>query len=191
MNSIIDFEKFKNKFKIFSLCNSKKETTNTGINVINEVFLNIGGAVYENGLFEIYDIQKSKVFSNIVEEEFENTKGKIVCFARDWLNNQLCITNYEPYNVLLFDLNFKEIYHLDINIKQFFENKIIEEYESIFLLNYYQDFLELNGALECGKCAGYKIPLILGGVDSIDNMDIVDCEVDAELVKQIYTKIRE
>lgn len=189
MTENIDFSNFNRKFESYKICDENENTLDIKPSLLNEVFLNVGGKIYNNGLFEIYSKQKSNIFTPIIEEEFTNAKSRIVSFSRDWMNRQLCVTNYEPYHVLIFDLNFKEILHVDVDLKKFFEKEIIEHTNDVFFAEYYKEFIEEKGCLDCGKCAGYKVPPVLGGDDSIENMEIVDCEVDAELIKQIFEKI--
>lgn len=39
-------------------------------------------------------------------------------------------------------------------------------------------------------CAGYKVPLFLGGSDSVDNLDLQDLAVYVSLSGQMYTQSR-
>jgi hypothetical protein len=177
----IDFRSFNN---IFSATDIKKQKS-TKINfpnMLEEVINSVGGVSYNNGVFITYAEEEIIKYTQMVERMFPQTQDKIYCFGRDWLNRQFAVINYKPFTILQFDTNYKDISHIEVNLKKFYEEELIIKHNDLCANDY---FIEWDKYLTYSQCAGYITPLSLGGKDTINNLQITDAEVDLELIIQL------
>ncbi len=149
---------------------------------MQEIMDKAGGRSYNNGLFVIYRQEDVGDYTEIIERLFPQAKDKIFCFGRDWLNRQFAVTNYKPFTILQFDPNYRDITHIEVDLKQFFEQELILKCDDLCAKNY---FLEWNKSLNYSQCASYTVPIFFGGKDSVDNLQIIDSYVDLEILAQL------
>lgn len=154
-------------------------------------FDNYGGASFDRGIFKIHSKSSSFYWTNIITEFFPKYKGKICCFAFDWMGRQFAIDLHDDDKNYLFDPATGEDFELEQTLYGFFNEELVDYRDDtlvpddfIFVLN------KLNlDLLMPDKCIGYKKLLFLGGDDNLDNTEVIDMDVYWDLNYQIYSRI--
>ena len=181
-----DFTNFTNNFSATDIIANELDNNTSYPSNIQDIVNKIGGQSYNDGLFVTYGQKDVSNYTEMIERLFPQAKDKIFCFGRDWLNRQFAVINYKPFSILQFDPNYRDITHIEVDLKQFFEQELILKCNDLCAKNY---FLEWNKSLNYSQCSGYIIPLFLGGKDNIDNLQIVDSYVDLEILVQLQVGI--
>jgi hypothetical protein len=155
-----------------------------------ELFENLSGTAFENGLFKIHSYGSFYSWTQIAFEYFKKYRGNSYCFAFDWVGRQYAV-NYNKGKtlILMLDPATAEVFELEANIESFLNEEIEEfkigvlEFEKFRVLSERTAF-----KLNFGQCMGFKKFLFLGGKDELNNLEVVDMEVYWELNYQVFCK---
>jgi len=187
----INLDLFNQKFKLFEHCkyDEKKIDIATTDNNLNYIFDSVGGTSYNHGLFMLYDVSSSQHFTQRVETFFTNAKGKITCFGRDWLNRQFAINRDDTSIIYQFDVVYNEVIEIPVDLKLFFEDEIIKYSNELLAESFFNNWQgKVKIDLSCHQCVDYKIPPMLGGKDTIENLEVRDEDVAWEINSQLHNK---
>ena len=85
----------------------------------------------------------------------------------------------ETDTVLLFEPGTGEVLDIAVDIVEFHNVEIAEYNEASLASAFFEDWFEMNNnyVLKKNECAGYKVPLFLGGEDNENNLEVSDMEV--------------
>ena len=190
------FERFKEK------CEGKKNLTRSAENVcschicsneMNQLFFEIGGYSFENGAFHVFEKNEICEWADTIKTLFPSVD---ICIpvGRDWLNRVYAIKHGNDFSshVILFSHITDEFFSLGVNIRQFFDSFLIEEYENLLDMAIFGDFVEGNDIKLPLVQSGIqmKTPLFLGGNYSVDNMELIDPKIDWDIVTQLLLQTR-
>ncbi len=76
------------------------------------------------------------------------------------------------------------------NLETFHESELIEFQEEALGLSFYSAWRNAGGGIpKYDQCVGYKVPLFLGGIDGVDNLELSDIDVYWSLTGQILSQI--
>lgn len=93
--------------------------------------------------------------------------------------------------VLLLEPGTGEILEIPTAIARFHEEELVLRSNAALASNF---FAEWRGAGQPGpafhESVGYRVPLFLGGVDSVENLEITDSEVYWEITSQLLERVR-
>lgn len=148
---------------------------------VDELIKLYGGCSFSNGLFRIHSSETSQKWLEIIESSFDNYKGVFVPFGFDWAGKQFG-KKIDGETIYLFDINFGEVFTLESTISDFFNIDLVDHKNET--INSELFFVQ-KIHLKFNEIAGLKIPIRLGGTDSLDNFEIIDSEVDWEINDQL------
>ncbi|HTF81107.1 MAG TPA: T6SS immunity protein Tdi1 domain-containing protein, partial [Cytophagales bacterium] len=125
-------------------------------------------------------------FNEVNPEEF-------VVFGFDWLGRELAIgiedTSLEGA-IILFDPATGEYYTLEIDLKGFLNEVMVDQRNETFAFETFNQWLNQTGyKLKFSECVGFKVLLFLGGDDVIENFEVYDFDVYWELNRQTFEQI--
>jgi len=185
INEKINFKDFFKKFKITE--SYEKKILNSNNFLLNEVVTKIGSRSFNNGLFRTYNASEIELYTKNIEESFPNSKNKIICFGRDWLNRQFTIKINKPYHINRFDIYFNDVIDIPISLKIFFEEEIIEYTNELLSEEFFYQWQKSTNNIKIlsHQCVNFKIPPSLGGKDDIDNLELADSDVSWEINSQL------
>lgn len=170
---------------------------NDGLTMLNtssevkDVISELGGGTFDNGLFRIHNVGSFYYWTKTVLEYFK-IDGSTYVFAFDWVGRQYAVNQLDGRKlILMIDPATAEYFELEIDIEHFlsddlndFKNNVLEA----------RKFESLTGkmfkVLSFDKCVGFKTPLMIGGKDELENLEVIDLEVYWDLNYQIYIKTR-
>ncbi len=131
------------------------------------------GTVFGKGEYRIHKLSDIQKWNKLVSDLFPHTNG-FECFGSDWLGRQFAL--YEN-KLKMFDVETNQVYSMDYSFVDFHNQCIVENVNDCFTMDYYNLWLnEYNLKLAGNQCVGYKVPLILNGIDSLENFEVKDME---------------
>jgi len=138
----------------------------------------------------VHSLSDLDKWNRIAIDTFPSLSNRIQCFAYDWLGRQFVLdfkrkVDNEPM-ILMLEVGTGEILEIPCNFKSFHEEELIEYQDAAIATEFFNEWIKENGKkLEHNNCVGYKIPLFLGGKDSIENLEVSDMEVYWGIVGQL------
>jgi hypothetical protein len=149
------------------------------------------GVAFENGLYRLHDAETGPRGAASIAESFPRFASRACPFGYDWLGRQFAldyrrVEEGEP-QVLLLEPGTGEALEIPFSFGRFHE-QLDELREPALAASFFASWARANPELlplGAMQCAGYKVPLFLGGKDSVDNLEIVDLEVYWSLSGQL------
>jgi hypothetical protein len=154
-----------------------------------------GGKSYNRGVYRVYAAGQIEAATERIERAFPDFKGRIICFAYDWLGSHCALDmerkqNDEPL-ILLFDIGLGQALEIPATLEEFHDKELISNANDAVALETYKEWYEVNKIdITQNQCVGYKIPLFLNGQDSVENMELIDLDVYVEICGQLLNKIK-
>ena len=159
-----------------------------------ELYKNFGGTTFSNGLLRIHTFESSNKWTDLLTNKYyKEFSGKLYCFAFNWQGCMFCI-NSSNTELFIFDPATCEYFSLEnANIEDFFNSIIFDYDDETFITDYFNEtlqHLEMN-QIEFKNSFGHRKPLFLGGIDDVENYEVIDTEVLWDLQIQIAENINE
>ncbi len=86
----------------------------------------------------------------------------------------------------MFEIGTDDILEIPCELEDFLNKEIPLYSDACLAMPFFEKWIDLFGKqIEYGRCAGYKIPLFLGGKDSENNLEDSDMEVYWSVMTQI------
>lgn len=151
-------------------------------NGFTELLTKFGGSTFENGLYRLHSGRDIPMWTLYVESAFPQFKGRIVCFAFDWLGRHFALdkkrVNDHQMQVLLFEPGAGEVMQIPANFHLFHNSELVQFRNDALASDFFSQWLDSGGTSpNHAQCIGYKVPLFLGGTDTIDNLEVSDMDV--------------
>jgi hypothetical protein len=154
------------------------------------------GLSVAGGLYRIHELEKIEEWNEIVSEYFPDFRGRVSCFAFDWLGRQFALDRQrlvedEPA-VLMFEPGTGEVFEIPATFATFHDDEIVKYHNEVLASALFESWSALHTTpLAHTECAGYKVPLFLGGKENVENLELIDMEVYWVVVGQLLNKTRE
>ena len=177
------FEKF---LKFFG----EKKTVVEGIENVLTFTEAFSGKEFENGAFKVFKKEETEKWNNVVKEMFPDYSEQFLLFGYDWLGRFYATDEYENI-IFVFDPSTNDIMDLENEFAFFINKTLLKNANDILALKLYKKYLKKNSKPLFSNCVGYKVPLFLGGEDSLENFEESDMEVYWSISAQIIAQIRE
>lgn len=169
------YEKFEDYFKI-----EIKNNENSNFNEITYFKQNYQGMTFGNGLYRVFNKVAINKWKQIITEGYPDFENCFEPFAYDWLGRCFAvdIRNGKMGNVLMFEIGTADVLEIPCNFMSFHEEEIPLYHDSCLASSFFNEWrINNTDDLQNDKCVGYKIPLFLGGTDTVDNLEVSDMEV--------------
>jgi hypothetical protein len=153
------------------------------------------GASFANGVYRLYDAEEIRNWTREVEAAFPDFRGRIRCFGRDWLCNQFCLHSDRRLGneslVLLFEIGTGKVLNIPETLESFHTDLLVSDPEAALAESLYTRWRERNPLpLRHHECVGYQVPLFLGGLDDVVNLERTDADVYWTLTAQLLFESR-
>ena len=109
-------------------------------------------------------------------------RNRLIVFAYDWLGRQIAFdrkrtVSGEPM-IAILEPGTGEVLEVPTNFMEFIEEELTEYHEAALASGFYREWRDGGGSVpQPSQCVGYKIPLFLGGTDTVDNLELIDLDV--------------
>ena len=153
-----------------------------------EFVLQLGGKSFGNGLFCAFSKDHVQRWAENVSDAFPEFNGKFLPFGYDWLGRCFGIDLRKGSygNVLMFEIGTLDILEIPCSFLEFLNKEIPKYSDACLAEEYFKQWTEYSGKIiRYGRCAGYKIPLFLGGEDTLGNLEDNDLEVYWSVLTQV------
>lgn len=158
----------------------------------NDFISQLGGKKFGYGLFNSFSKDNVKKWTEIVSEAYPEFKSMFKLFGYDWLGRCFGIDlRDDTYgNVLMFEIGTYDILEIPCLYEQFLNEEIPLYSDACLAEPFFDEWRDYSKEdIEYGRCIGYKVPLFIGGLDTINNLENVDMEVYWSIIMQIRKKI--
>lgn len=86
----------------------------------------------------------------------------------------------------MFDVGAGEALEIPVSFSCFHDSELIEYTDAALASDFFVDWLKAHPErIEFEQCAGYRVPLFLGGVDELGNLELIDVDVYWTLTGQL------
>lgn len=93
--------------------------------------------------------------------------------------------------VLLIDVDTNEVETADATLEYFHEQVLVENKEDVLHLARFLEWKQLVHAdLGWKECVSPSVPLVLGGSDDIDALEVTDMKLHWDILGQIWQQVR-
>lgn len=163
--------------------------------MLSDVIDKLGGKTFQGGLYRIFRGDQILDAMRAIVRAFPQLDKRVIPFGYDWLGRHFVIDldrieNGAP-QVLMVEIGAGEIMQIPVSIIDFHEIELVEYADDVVALTFYEDWKSANpNSINYHQCAGYRVPLFLGGEDNVNNLEISDLSVYVEICAQLLTKAR-
>lgn len=153
------------------------------------------GGSFNCGLYRVHKYQDIIKWNAILNRAFPNYAKYGVCFSYDWLGRHFALDfqrkqNGEPM-ILMLEPGTGEQLEIPATFDTFHEQILREQQAAALAVNFFSEWKSINHLnIKHSQCVGYKIPLFLGGGDTIENLELSDMEVYWEICAQALNQTR-
>lgn len=138
---------------------------------------------FQNGIYRLHDAQTGPRADAWVAESFPRFASRACPFGYDWLGRQFAVDSRrleggEPL-VLLFEPGTGQTLEIPFSFTAFHE-RLDDLREPALAASFFESWAQSNPdliPLAVTQCVGYKVPLFLGGKDTLENLEVIDLEV--------------
>ncbi len=147
------------------------------------------------GAYRLHRTADVPAFTALAKAAFPQWASRITCFGADWLGRQFAtdtgrIRDGEP-QVLLLEPGTGEILQIPADYGSFHSRELVENPDAAVACSFYQDWVGGGGASPAyDQCVGYRLPLYLGGVENVTNLELCDFDVYWALAAQLLAQTR-
>jgi hypothetical protein len=148
------------------------------------------------GIYRVYRGDQLEGPSEAVGEVFRAVRGKVSAFASDWSGRQFGLEFTELVDgkpaVSCFDLACPDSFCTDQSVLDFHERALVGQAGAALAEPFYKRWRKKHPeAIAPGRCAGYKVPLFLGGKDNVANLQLTDMRAYLDLLAQLWNKVKD
>lgn len=151
-----------------------------------------GGSTFDHGLYRVHSFSGSLKWSLLIADFFNDYSGKIYPFGYDWMGRQFC-SSTSGSMLFMFDPATAESFELEQTIGSLHDDDFTSDKDGMLVSVMFERLLYENKltGIKYNECFGYKVPLFLGGKDSLENYEVQDLEVYWHIQNQLFKKIKE
>jgi hypothetical protein len=160
-----------------------------------DLFTVCNGASFEGGLYRLHAIEQVPGWTAVVGAAFARFSGNVECFACDWLGRLFALDSRRRVHgqpgVLMLEPGTGQALEIPANFLTFHCSELIEFADAALAREAYGEWRRMDARpLKSTECVGYKVPLFLGGGDTVDNMERTDMKVYWEICTQLLNQTR-
>ena len=162
---------------------------------LHHFFERYAGNAFNNGLYRVVSLQTGEMASLFIRTAHPNLAERLQCFAFDWLGSLFCLDSGRmekgAMGVLMLEPGTGQALKIPSNLASFHDEMLIQNADAALGAGFYQDWLSEGGQPpRFDQCIGYKKPLFLGGVDTVENLEVTDLDVYWTISAQLIHKVK-
>lgn len=158
----------------------------------NDFIMQLGGKRFGHGLFNSFSKDNVKKWTEIVSEAYPEFQNLFKIFGYDWLGRCFGIDlRKSTYgNTLMFEIGTNDVLEIPCTFDKFLNEEIPLYADACLAKSFFDEWMNNFGKpIVYGRCAGYKVPLFLGGEDSVNNLEDSDMEVYWSVLTQVKSRL--
>lgn len=149
---------------------------------LGELLGTFGGSSFNSGIYRVLCGEDANKWNLLVASAFPSFGGRISCFGFDWLGRFFALDSARQESgkpaVVMFEPGTGQALEIPCSLVRFHESELIEFQEECLAKSFYDHWRSKGGeAPGITQCVGYKVPLFLGGADTVENLELSDIDV--------------
>ena len=199
----MDFDKFKRAYSPSTSFSDTSKDCDLEIFASSpgatEFFSLFNGISVANGVYRVHKVAEIKAWSRRVTSRlFRKYTSRVECFGYDWKGRHFAIETNRKNTVgiplvTMFDPETAKAFESPLTFSEFHNEELVDCANDALDVQTFQQWRTANQnrdltQLECVAC---KIPLFLGGKDTLSNLETTDLEVYWELMGQLLDKTKD
>lgn len=153
------------------------------------------GSTFNDGLYRLHTPESSALANTAVSEAHPHLAGHIERFGYDWLGRQFAIDTQAPTgeSVRMIEPGTGEVLAIPRSFADFHNIELIEDPEAALAAAFFDQWADANRTalpLAPDRCAGYRVPLFMGGDDDVENLETSDIWVYWSWCTQLMERVR-
>lgn len=145
---------------------------------------------FHHGLYRLFSASDVKKWAPLVLGIFGQFKGKIDCFASNWMG-YIYAWDYTEQCVWMLDPGFGEAMKMPVDFYQLHNEEFVDYADEALEKNNFDQCLQSNSSeLDNNACYGYIVSPFLGGEDELTNREVIDMEVYWSICEDIYSQVQ-
>ena len=154
-----------------------------------------GGTSFNGGIYRLIHPKYIRDWVRIAECAFPSFRDRLVPFGLDWLGRLFAIdlgrTVAGSPAVTLLEPGTGEALEIACTAESFHESELIEYREESLAASFYEAWLRAGGPRPGPtECVAYRQPLFLGGIDTVENLELANLHVYWGIAEQLIRKVR-
>jgi hypothetical protein len=153
------------------------------------------GCTFENGLYRLHSAETGPVGQADADAAFPPYAGRLSVFGFDWLGRQFALDfgrlkGGEPL-VMMLEPGTGEALEIPAGFVDFHDEELVDYRDEALASEFFSAWAAAHPdavPLSASQCVGYRVPLFLGGRDTLDNLDVTDLEVYWTITGQIRAR---
>lgn len=159
-----------------------------------ELVSEFGGASFDKALYRVMTHNSVEQWKKTIEFAFPDFDGRVQCFGYDWLGRIFALDSARVEEghagVVMFEPGTGHVLEIPCNIVAFHNKELVDYREEALAVSFRNLWLTRGTAPRYEECIGYRIPLFLGGEDTVDNLEITNLDVYWTIAGQLIRKAR-
>lgn len=142
------------------------------------------GASFGGGLYRVHDDQTGPLAHSLVAGAFPELAQRVCPFGYDWLGRQFAVDSGRVEGgqpqVLMLEPGTGEALEIPAAFAAFHDEELVKHSDAALASEFFRAWSEVNPdalPLLRSQCVGYKVPLFLGGNDTVENLEVSDNDV--------------
>lgn len=146
------------------------------------------GTTFGHGVYRVHTAASSDQVAVQVQHAYALVDAPSP-FGFDWLGRQFALNDQQA--VVMFEPGTGEILDIGVTLRDFHAREIADRTNAALASDFFRAWRQSHpDPLAFTACVGYRVPLFLGGADSIANLEVTDTDVYWELVSQLVRGVR-
>ncbi|NQZ08840.1 MAG: DUF1851 domain-containing protein [Algicola sp.] len=193
MNIPSPFERFIKHYTVIESCKTTMAGGTAAVPDVpgyTELADQFAGCSFYHGLYRLFTAEDVEKWTPLVLGIFGQFKGKINCFASNWMG-YIYAWDYTEQCVWMLDPGFGEAMKMPCDFYQLHNEEFVDYADDSLEKSHFDQCQQSNpGELDNNACYGYIVSPFLGGEDELANREITDMEVYWSICADIYTQVQ-
>ncbi len=189
------FNRFKEAFHCTEdrRCGDLSLIDGPGAEKVLEIVSELGGQSFEHGLYRVLRADEVHKATQAARLAYPELSERILAFGYDWLGRLFAadsgrLAEGAP-QVLLLEVGAGEAMQIPVDPIAFHENELVDHSADALAEPFFRQWqAATHSTVYHDQCVGYKLPLFLGGADTVDNLEAIDLSVYWHICSQLRAK---
>lgn len=154
----------------------------------------LGGRSFGDGVFRVFERSDLERWHRVVSGCFTKLRGEFNLIGYDWMGRCFAVDQRNGDGkelVVLLEIATLDMYYIGKDVAVFLNEVMPNQSEACLGVGRYREWLEGHAPVGRMECGGYRIPLFLGGEDSLENMEVSDMEVYWDMTDQLWEAVKD
>jgi len=163
-----------------------------------EFAVEFAGTTFGDGLYRVHDATSGPSALEYLQTAFPDLAPRLTPFAFDWLGTQFALDTGRVHEgqpqVMMLEPGTGQALEVPVSFESFHSETIPLSPDAALGLGFFEQWASSDPEglpLAFTDCVGYRIPLFLGGGDSLANLEKTDIDVYWTIAAELIRAVRE